>query len=465
MSRSYMLFAAALMLLPAPASAQVEGEAEAAETVCLAIGHIWNGTDEESAAIEQEPVPASFKQTDQGGGCEAFQLLRHTLIDWHMNFGTERSIRPALRYYAGGRFDVPDGPDWETVWARAAPALDRAKAEVAAKHDYQAGTLLLAQDKAATALLARLRAWQSRMGVAHHYLRAADLWQSKTLLADARPVVEWVEESAAFLKSKGLLAKEGDSQPLANILRVTYSDEEEQFGLHARMLALTAELSGKPEDAARVQEAVASLETPLLKRLMEEGWRHGDDLCDAGDRSDLADLNAACRDENNIERTLLTYAVLKVRTRPDDAARESGDAVHDAEFLLRRAHEAHGGAGLTMLADRRSPTEPMFILLLDQARRLMRAAADPSLQTGRESWRHITYRLAAGESLAAALQSLNPARAPAPWRMAARLWLTNHQALADTPDGADEAQREERMAAYLRAVLAHLDAVSPKRGA
>jgi hypothetical protein len=458
MSYSYTLLAAALALLPAPAIAQQEGDPEEGLT-CLAVGHIWNGSAAEAAAIEQEPIPASFKATDQGGGCEAMQLMRHSLIDWQMNFGTEKSIRAALQYYAGGRFDVPGGPDWATLWSRAAPALERAKAEVAAKGDYQAGTLLLAQDKAATALLARIRIWQSRMGTAHHYLRAADLWQSSTLLADARPVVDWVEDGAAFLKSKGLLGKDGDGQPLANILRVTYNDEEERFGLHAHLLALTAELSGRPEDAERAGEAVAALETPLIKRLMEEGWRHGDDLCDAGDRSDLEDLRAACRDENNIERTLLTYAVLKARTRRDNAQQEARGTLQDAEFLLRRAHEAHGGAGLTMLADRWSPTEPVFILLLDQARRLMRAAADPALTTGRERWRAISYRQTAGESLAAALQSLNPAEASAPWRTAAQMWLANHQALVDTPDADETAKRDDRMAAYLRAVLAHLDAV------
>lgn len=455
MSRSYMIFAIAAMLLSPPVLSQEAGDP--VETVCTAVGHRWSGTAEEARVIEQEPVPPSFKRISEGGGCESVQLLRHSLIDWHMNFGTEKSIRAALQYYAGGRFDVPGGPDWATLWSRAAPALERAKAEVAAKGDYQAGTLLLAQDKAATALLARIRIWQSRMGTAHHYLRAADLWQSTTLLADARPVVDWVEDGAAFLKSKGLLGKDGDGQPLANILRVTYNDEEERFGLHAHLLARTAELSGRSEDVERAGEAVAALETPLIKRLMEEGWRHGDDLCDAGDRSDLEDLRAACRDENNIERTLLTYAVLKARTRRDTVQQEARGTLQDAEFLLRRDYEAHGGATQAALAHRWSPTEPMFILLVDQARRLMRAAADPALQAGRESWRSNSYRQTAGQSLAAALQSLNPALAPTPWRIAAQLWLANHQALADSPDGADGAKREARMAAYLRAVLAHLD--------
>ncbi|HMT44897.1 MAG TPA: hypothetical protein PKA59_10105 [Chakrabartia sp.] len=444
------------MLLPAPALPQEQGDPEEG-MICLAIGRRWQGSAEETRRIETDPVPASFTAIQQSGTCAAFQLLSNSLIDWHMNFGTEASIRPALRHYAGGRFDVPEGPDWETLWRRAAPALERAEAAAADKADPIAAARVMSADKAGMALLTRIRTWQSRIEAAHHYLRAADLWQSRTLLADARPVVAWVEESALFLKSKGLLEKEGDRKPLANFLRLTSHDEEDRFGLQAHMLALKAELGGTAEESMRARDAVAALETPVLKQLMEEGWRHGDNLCDMGDRSDLAALHEACRDENDIERTLLTYAWLTVRTRSDNAPQEGRDSLYDAEFLLRRAHEAHSGTDSTALADRRSPTEPMFILLMDQARRLMKAAADPAVQTGRDTRRATSYRQAAGESLSAALQSLNPAQAPTPWRIAAQLWLSNHQAMADSLEGAETAKRDDRMAAYLRAVLAHLE--------
>ena len=76
-------------------------EAEPDEVICVSIAARCYGGGDDVRAIEQVPVPQSFRRPFEAvGTCARMQLIEADLITWHLRFGSEHSVVPALDYLA-----------------------------------------------------------------------------------------------------------------------------------------------------------------------------------------------------------------------------------------------------------------------------------------------------------------------------------------------------------------------------
>ncbi len=86
-----------LSLLSAPAAGQDETNA----MICTSQATYWSGTLEDTNSIRSNPVPDSFRESLESGGCTRRQLVETSLLQWHRDFGTEATMKTAIEYMSG----------------------------------------------------------------------------------------------------------------------------------------------------------------------------------------------------------------------------------------------------------------------------------------------------------------------------------------------------------------------------
>ena len=258
------LSAALALCLAGPALAQeATGRDESSDIICLAVARGWGGTIDDLVHIRERPVPESFSRQNEDRGCAGFQLIRETLVNWHLAYGDEQTVTKALAYLER--------------WATGGKPVR---------------TKLSAQDQADRNLA------ESYRFVAMEYARAADFYSSPALLAKAR---RFAEPSLAVAIE--LRTPQADGQP-----RPGYDDYPDRLArdLDLRLAVARARIGGTPADFAAAREAFARNDDPNFDTAGEQAYRNGDDFCDIGDASYLAAWKEAC-DEANFDRRALAY--------------------------------------------------------------------------------------------------------------------------------------------------------------
>lgn len=439
--------------LAIPATAQDESTVE-----CLAIGDIWGGSSADVASIATQPVPDSFRQSFFGDPCTRFSLVVESLLDWHLAFGDERSSAAALDFLATNM--MPDrryiSDLGKEVLAARAAALGEAGRRKTGKATARLSTLI-GQARTDTAL-------------ARMYLRAADFYNSRALLAKAEryalPVID-----VNHLSSVGRIGSGPTGDSFLGQMKVNESEADE---LEMHVAVLRAVLGRDSGRLAAAEAVLKTKEKPFYRRAAEEAYTHGDDFCDIGDRNDLADYAKAC-EAGNFEsmakdwlRMRARLDILELSLSDDVKAARNLDWMDIASAVLRiiaieRAQNQNGHRIMGRYRD----AEPEITLRLARADAMIRLAENAPRHSN-DGWdRSDLYRMAMDE-LIAAEPVASPSDTPGRFRQIASLFLDAYGkavALDDDRPGASDLNYPvmDRKAAYFRMMLPELTAVAEGR--
>jgi hypothetical protein len=421
------------------------------QVICVG-GPAWRPSLLDSARIEAEPVPASYRALfESKAPCVRWALDEAKIVDWHLAFGNEQGITAALAYLE--RDHVRDIPptgryraELDRAWRRALPDLRRASAKVqtpgldySVKHRFMAGSATVLRFNA----LADAR--EKYRFLAEQYLRAAEEFASAPLLEKAKPFLD------ATLEGTQLLESLENQAPAAGLL---------DFNLHRfrtddlqmRAAILRARLSRSPSDVAEAERIVQSFERPLYRRLAETVSSGGDGFCEISDGwSQSEALRAACEaDEDSIRDRLTNYWINRAML---DFV--SGNRKARSDELAFRLLDLERSGEQGRCCYRRAEEDLLRLRLLsaeDHRRRLEAGGAEDDDPT--RSWRDALDDLSEAEKLAPVHSS------PARFRRIALAWLEvwrrgetlsyasgSSVSLNDMPD-------HWRYALYLRRLLA-----------
>lgn len=312
-----MLAAAALGLANAaqPATARKSDTGEG-EVICLSFLSIWRGSLEETARIETVPIPDSYRQSFAWTGCQ--NLSKGSLIDWHIAFGSERSVTPALQFLERtAREGILAPPEFErrlpSAIAEARKRIDALKPaderDIAFSRraaSYQAERLALRTSKEFRALRSFVAAQERYQFLAGVYLRAAAAFDSPALLAKSSeylaPALKGAEQlfegqRVAMAKSASVGEEAGLASVNVNTIRA----------LEMHHAVTRARLSRAPGDIAAAAEIIRANSDPVMSEAAKAIDRGRRDYCRGEDTSYA--LRAACRGENSLELRLRAFWV------------------------------------------------------------------------------------------------------------------------------------------------------------
>lgn len=261
-----LLTAGLTLLTPGRAVSQTDAGsagAEKEEMICLAVAHGWSGSLEETAHIRDIPVPLSFSRQLEGGGCTAWQLVRQSLVNWHLAYGDVKSATAALAY----------------LEARATGGKPlRTKLSVASKGDVDIA--------------------ESYRFVAMEYARAADFYASPALLAKAR---RFAGPSLAVAIALREPRADGTAQPLFD----DYPDRLWRT-LDLQLAVASVRIGGQPADFAAARAVFARNDDPSFDAAGNYAYDNGRGFCDIGNDSYRQAWNEACQD-GDFEARALAY--------------------------------------------------------------------------------------------------------------------------------------------------------------
>ena len=427
--------------------------------ICVSVAQLWTGSSTDVARIAVRPVPDSFRRNFFGDTCTRFSLVVESLLDWHLAFGDERSSTAALEFLAANM--VPDR-DYirdlgkEVLAARAAALDEAGKGE---------------NGKATARLLTLIEQARTDAALARMYLRAADFYSSRTLLAKAEryalPVIE-VNHLRA-VETTGGAGSNSD-----NFLGRLAIDEDEADKIEMHLAVLRAVLARDSEQLAAADAVLKATEKPFYRKAAEEAYTDGDDFCDIGDREDLADYAKACQ-ADNFERRAKDWLrmrarldILKLSLSDDAKAALNPDGMDIASEVLRiiaieRAQDLDGHRIMGRYRD----AEPEITLRLARADAMIRLAEKAPL-VNNDGWgRSGLYRMAMDE-LIAAEPVASPSDTPGRFRQIASLFLhAYHKAVALQKERPGTTYFNDpvmdRKAAYFRTMLPQLTAIAEAR--
>jgi hypothetical protein len=465
--RAYLLGIAAALAFAPPAVAQEDPDEG---LICVTVAHIWSGSPEDIARIDQVPVPESFRRIFEGGGCGRFSLLPDSLISWHLAFGNESSFAAALEYlerdYAGGKPPLAD------LAARIAAARARADADIraAAALDRNPATRaqgdrLLRRSKPVGELVTLLAAYRNYVFVAGESLRGAEFYRSRALLDRARAWAEPASQAFAALR-KQAAADRAEKLEVRGYLGLDDYVARLATELEMRAAVVRAALTKDAGDIAHADEVIKSFENPFYRTAGDEAFNHGDDFCDIGDRDDLADYHEAC-ESGDFEREAIAWWHYRARLdilRADAGKLNFLPSLYTAIRLSERDEEGHtdsqGTRRLTPAADQRAA------LHLMRADAFVRGAASPRVAADATSNAELLSQ--AADSLARAEALIPASEHPGRFRQIATRYLDIAARLAALLRADPHAHYAgdpaiARKAVYFRAVLDRLDAIALAR--
>lgn len=470
----------AFLLVTLPTAA-LAAQDEGGETICVSVAHLWWGSSEDVRAIRTIPVPASFRQIFEGGGCSQWSLVKENLIDWHLGFGDEASVTAALAYFEASysrAMPAPAALPRLLEAARTAAARDLAAAaalRTATPPDHAGADRLLSRSRPVQRLSALTIARQNFLFLAQNYLRAADFHQSRALYAKAQLFAG--AALAGFVPRP--LGSVPDDAPFAEAWPNELRDLEMSLAL------VQAGFTRTPADIATAQAVLDRNYDPTLSAGAERA--EDGDPCELGDRPDPTGLQAACHDENDFRGRITDYWAAQARLDLLKAA----DPAH-FDFRTARApqngsaYAPHGEGGtvpaddipqpgsfdhaLRLLARQRQDIFPerarrydtiddavVLLRLLRADLYARRAAVTPVPEPGGQAaYRATELRRNALFDLAEALRIAGPAEQAGRFRQLAARYL-EIAAIPPAPYSAEPI--EERQAVFLRNTLDNLDRV------
>jgi hypothetical protein len=453
---------AVLAMAAAPtAAAQDRGE-----EICVSVAHIWGGSGAEVARIAVQPVPDSFRRNFFGSTCTRFSLVVESLLDWHLAFGDERSSTAALDFLATNM--MPDRDYIGDLGKEVLAARAAARAEVGTRKTGRATARL-------STLVEQARTDTALAGM---YLRAADFYGSRALLAKAeRYALPVIAVNHLLIEENHPHAPETTGGPgpnRDNFLRQMQVYEGEADRLEMHLAVLRAVLARDSGQLAAADAVLKAKEKPFYRTAAEEAHTHGDGFCDIGEREDLADYAKACKADNfelqakDWLRMRARLDILTLSLSDDAKAARNLDWMDIASEVLRviaieRAQDRDGHRIMGRYRD----AEPEITLRLARADAMIRLAEKAPL-VNNDGWgRSGLYRMALHE-LIATEPVASPSDTPGRFRQIANLFL-------DAYDKAIALEKEhpgttyfndpvmDRKAAYFRTVLPQLTAIAEAR--
>lgn len=287
---------------PAPEDAQI----------CVGVLNLWSGSLAETATIESQPVPDSYRAPFRGTACNS--LHKPALISWHLAFGSEASTSAALAFLS----DELGGD------ARSSRTISRR---------IDAASLL-----------------------ASEHLRAAEFHGSAEMLARAQA---WLAVLANAVDTAARPEGEAD-RTLPPLL----------FDLKARALLLRARLSGRADDRAAARARLDIPEAALFSELGAAAYSDGG-FCPASDPADTSEPTPArrlCDSEPAVEWRTTDYLVNRARLAlmEDVPGRTPPRDVEMALGLLRHhAVDSPGGRGILRPQDDRDAVAALLLRLAE----------------------------------------------------------------------------------------------------
>lgn len=267
MPAARLLLSAAALCLACPAPGQAQDASASPppeeEQICLTVAHRWAGSLDELKAIHAAPVPDSFRRTMESGGCSAWQLIRESLVSWHLAYGDEGTTRAALAYL-------------EAQTLAGQPLRPRLSAESKGDVDVAQAYRFLAME----------------------YARAADFYSSPALLAAARRFAE--PSLAVGLALRAPRAPGSALQPFDDYPDRLWRD------LDLQIAVVSARLGGTEAAFAAARAVFARNDDPHYNDAGQHAYQYGDDFCDIGDKTYLQAWHDAC-EANDFERRALAY--------------------------------------------------------------------------------------------------------------------------------------------------------------
>jgi hypothetical protein len=435
------------------------GETSSAEEVICVGGPQWIPSLADNGAIAVDPFPASFRILfESTAPCTRWALDEQSLIGWHMAFGSERSAAAALSYLERDyRRNVPAPADFEQsvrrAWRQAIPDLRRALAvQQPEGADFSARHRFMQHSRSIRRLNLLNEYRENYLFLAEQYLRASEEFGSAVLLARAEDFLEPAIQSARFLESV-----EGQP-PAVGLLYFnlgTYRTED----LQMRAAVLRARFTRSAEDLVRAREILSVFEGPLYREAARNAFGSGDDFCDFGNGRGNADaLEAACRHDDHFPERVTNFWINRAMLDTISTS-EAQDSTWLAIRLLER-EELDSRSG--RCCGRTSEEDLLHLLLVradENGRRFASAIEGPEMGGAYEAWREALADLKRAERMVAPETASGRSRRIGEAWLA--LWARANRLEFDGPRRRwTDAPHYHRYAAYLRALIANVDAIA-----
>ena len=254
-------------LVATPVLAQDESaKVDESELICLAVAHIWNGTEEDIARIEQQPVPDSFRRPFEGGGCPRFSLVEESLLQWHFRFGDEATASQALAYLENASLPQPaSGRALAAAIADLRPALEQMQQAIDGGDVRSA--LAVRNETDWSDMQAALAPFGAHRFLADQYLTAARFYSSAAFVRRAAP------HMAALDEFRDILEGEADTAAAQRMVGLDFAPDHEvgQAVLFERYGTLRAALLGERDALPKFPNLASREVTSVIESAIWDG--------------------------------------------------------------------------------------------------------------------------------------------------------------------------------------------------
>jgi hypothetical protein len=470
MMRGAVLVLALTLVAPeADAAGRSPPVARAPDIICVTVATRWGGGEDAVRHIRERPVPDSYRRLYAWTGCQ--NLMKGTLVDWHLAFGDEATTTAALSFLEQTAMDGMVTPDafakaLPHVWSAAQP--DGAKAQALFdKRDWNGGRAALDASKAVGRLRPLATGFRRYFFLAGEYQRAAEFYGSAALAAKARTYLAPVVLGLKILYGDAAVSMQRENPQIFNQLGIGSDEIDRIQDLSLRAAVLDARIERDAATLAAAEAALDAYADTIPEKAVDIAYAHGDDFCDAGS-SATPDFIAACRNEHDFARRVARYWVARANfdmLAAGQAATQSwttlqgpADSFSTAVRLTEKGQEQYAGEppryddAIDTLAALRIAKADMEAA---QAGLIDKQGREPSNLEARQ------LRSEALADLSRAASLVPPDLHPGRFRQIARRYLDIHAEQAERRDrDTVPSAPEERAASFFRVNLNALDRIA-----
>lgn len=465
MRRTTMLLALASLIAASPTSAQ-DGSDD--DTICVG-GTQWRATEEDRRAIETIAVPVEYRRLyDWTRPCQRLGFDRAALINWHLSFGSERSLLAAFAWlepFVASPNPTPEryARELPRLWADALRTISAARIPAENGPEQNRRVARLRRAPAVALAVASIETNRDFLFLAEQYVLAAEVYDSPDLLARGGTYLDALRVSLAVMFPEAMRDTGSFQADPYGILNPDDRAADTIQDIAIRAAILRARLSRRAEDILAADALVGRSRRPVYEAAARNARDRSGDYCDLEpslDEPERQALQQACDAGIDLKRRTRTYwrnrAHLDLikgadRIRYGEIRADRSDAMWNAEWLLRydRIHDVTSPS-LRFRPENRE----LFLLLIALADHHLRLSRlDRSGDFSPES--HFRQAL---DALVQAERVVPPFEAPARFRQVAEQFLRVWDAPPQPHEEWARASVENiRFAAYLRATLAALD--------
>lgn len=434
---------------PAMAQDQASDNQEEGGLICVEIGIGWSGTPAEVKEIKTTPVPASFLSILNAGGCSSWQLMKTSLLDWHIRHGDEQSAQAAvrfleLRFSASLESGFPD--EFATVWEKAVrdgqKYLDQRQIT---DEDFTGANWHREVEPAVMSLksVRRLRDIAERLEsaelIAGEYTRAADALLSRSLLKEARRVHGPASTTIDFIGEREELG--GLEAIFARRFRPGFRTDRLSTPARDIVLAVTEALLIRDEATIRAAQEVTqqyfnpsgdTFPMPDLHTFLDFAYEGDDKACIADQLNSREGYMQRCEDDN-LEH--FAFIFWYQRARLELLASEEGVILSSMRASLRPRDHTKSVIDLfirrawydgTRYGEEDAPPEATRLLIglaKERASKLATPCRKAQGEDGREDSRTMYQSL---EAISHALELASPSSQPELYREVAEARIELH---------------------------------------